>query len=130
MYYIYVAVFGAVGAAARYRIGNMFFQGVFPYDILLVNLTGCFLLPVVLKYLSACTRIPKALLTGMGTGLIGAFTTFSAFSVETACLISDKEYGIAGLYVITSCLGGFLAAAAGVYVSNQLIRRKELEGHD
>lgn len=125
MYYLYVAIFGAMGAGARYWISITLKADLFPYNILLINIIGCFLLAVILKYLAAFSRISKTLITGLGTGLIGSFTTFSTFSIQTADLILNKNYFIAGFYIMASIIGGFLAAGLGVYISNRLIAGRE-----
>lgn len=127
MYYLYVAIFGAFGAAARYWISNILEAGLFPYNTLLINIIGCFLLAIIFRYLATFSVISNTLITGLGTGFIGSFTTFSALSVQTADLILDKNYIIAGAYIISSFVGGFLSAGLGVYVSNKLIARREPE---
>ena len=130
MYYLYVAIFGAIGAAARYWISITLEAGLFPYNTLLINMIGCFLLAIIFRYLATFSMISKALITGLGTGLIGSFTTFSTFSIQTADLILDGKYIIAGLYIITSLVGGFLSAGFGVYISNKLIAGRELKQDD
>lgn len=125
MYYLYVAIFGAIGAAARYWISVTLEAGLFPYSTLLINIIGCFLLAVILRYLASFSMISNTLVTGLGTGLIGSFTTFSAFSVQNADLILDGHYITAGLYILSSLIGGFLSAGLGVYVSNKLIAERE-----
>jgi Integral membrane protein possibly involved in chromosome condensation len=130
MYYIYVAIFGAFGAAARYWISITFAAGLFPYNTLFINILGCFLLSVIFRYLATFSMISNTLITGIGTGFIGSFTTFSALSVQTAQLISAKNYVYAGSYVLASLAGGFLAAGFGVYVSNKLIARREQRQND
>lgn len=127
MYYVYIAIFGAIGAATRYWISMTLESGFFPYNTLLINVIGCFLLAIIIKYLSTFSRLSQSLITGLGTGLIGSFTTFSAFSVQTATLILDEHYFTAATYVVSSLLCGFLSAALGVYVSNKLIARREIK---
>ena len=121
MYYVYVAIFGALGAAARYWISVTFDAGLFPYNTLFVNIIGCFLLAVIFRYLASFSILSKTLITGLGTGLIGSFTTFSTLSVQTADFILKEQYLFAGLYILASFIGGFLAAGLGVYISNKLI---------
>ena len=77
MYYLYVAIFGAIGAAARYWISITLEAGLFPYNTLLINIIGCFLLAIIFRYLATFSVISKTLITGLGTGLIGSFTTFN-----------------------------------------------------
>lgn len=126
MYYFYVAIFGAFGAVTRYGISISLDPGVFPYNTLLVNVTGCFLLAMVVKYLAALPKISKNLVNGIGTGFIGSFTTFSAFSVEVSRLVMQGNGLFACGYIAASVVGGFLSAGLGFYVSSRLLRRKEL----
>ncbi len=127
MYYLYVAVFGAIGAAARYWISITFETGNFPYDILCINILGSFLLAMTLRYLATVSKFSHSLITGIGIGLIGSFTTFSTFSAQVTDLLLREQYITAAVYILSSLIGGFLAAALGVYVSNRLITRKELK---
>lgn len=128
MYYLYVAIFGAFGAAARYGIGNAFGAGagVFPYSTLFINILGCFLLAVTVKYLTTFPNLSKNFINGIGTGLIGSFTTFSTFSAETVTMMAGGAVFPAACYVFASIAGGFLSAALGFWLSAMLIRRKEL----
>lgn len=130
MNYIYVAIFGALGAATRYWISTILTVELFPYNTLLINMIGCFLLAIIFRYFASFSMISNTLITGLGTGFIGSFTTFSAFSLQTAELILDKNYAIAGLYIISSLVGGFLSAGLGVYVSSRLIAGRESEQDD
>ncbi|MEG0662277.1 MAG: CrcB family protein, partial [Anaerovoracaceae bacterium] len=77
----YTVLMGMLGAGSRYLIGLLFGS---PLSTLTVNFLGCFLLAMVFDYFE--TRWPKDLVGAVGTGFIGAFTTFSAFSTETVNL--------------------------------------------
>jgi CrcB protein len=127
MNYLYVAAFGALGAAARYLIGiatvNVVGSAVFPYGTLAVNLLGSFLLAFTGTYLLTRPYLSDELVRCFGTGFIGAFTTFSTFSVETVQLLMVKEYFAAGSYVLLSMIGGISAAALGLFVGNKLSGR-------
>lgn len=98
MYYLYVAIFGALGAAARYWISNTLDAGLFPYNTLMINIIGCFLLAIIFRYLASFSMITSTLITGLGTGFIGSFTTFSAFSMETANLFGQILYHSCFIY--------------------------------
>lgn len=130
MYYLYVAFFGALGATARYWISITLESGAFPYNTLLINVTGCFLLAVIIKYLATLPKLSNALVNGLGTGLIGSFTTFSTLSVQTSNLILNGYYYTAGFYILTSLIGGFLSAGLGLYVSSKLLARRELRENE
>ena len=130
MYYLYVAIFGGLGATARYWISITRESGTFPYYTLLINVTGCFLLAVIIKYLATLPKLSNSLVNGLGTGLIGSFTTFSTFSVQTSNLILNGYYFTAGFYILTSLIGGFLSAGLGLYVSSKLLTRRELRENE
>ncbi len=125
MYYLYIAIFGAFGAVTRYWISSALSPAEFPYYTLLINLIGCFLLAVALKYLTAHPKFSRDLAIGIGTGFIGSFTTFSAFSAEVSFMISRGDVFSAACYIFASIIGGFLSAALGFYVSSRMIRRRE-----
>lgn len=126
IYYIYIALFGALGATARYWLSINLESSAFPFNTLLINILGCFLLAIVTKYLANLPNFSSSLIMGLGTGLIASFTTFSTFSVETAQLILNGSYLISGVYIISSLMGGFFSASLGVYVSTKLNKRREL----
>ncbi len=126
MYYLYVALFGALGAAARYWTSIALGAESFPFNTLLINIAGCFFLAVTVKYLTTLTKLSKNLVNGIGTGFIGSFTTFSTFSAEAAQMIFRGDLFPAACYVFASIFGGFLSAQLGFYLSGRMIRRKEL----
>jgi fluoride exporter len=61
--------------------------------------------------------LPNAVKLAVGTGFIGAFTTFSTFELETLQLVQKGEYGLAVLYVVGSVLLGFVAVLLGRYLA-------------
>ena len=126
MYYLYVAIFGAFGAVTRYWISSTLKAELFPYNTLLINIAGCFLLAVTVKYLTTLPNLSKNFVIGIGTGFIGSFTTFSAFSTEVVLMVTSGDKLLAACYIFASIIGGFLSAALGFYMSSRLIRRKEI----
>lgn len=108
-----VAIAGGVGAAARYLIGLAVGQSGFPWATLGINLAGSLLLGALVG--AGLRRdLHPLLLLALGTGLLGGFTTFSAFSVEAVQLLRAGRMGAAIAYVAASTLGGLLAAAVGL----------------
>ena len=110
--------FGALlGTTARFSIGTAI-PGVgpsaFPAGTLLINLTGCFLIGVAQKLFRAHGGPRTALLQpGVTVGLLGGFTTFSTFSVETIRLLQTGYVLHALVYQISSVLGGLAAVTLG-----------------
>lgn len=114
MGYLLAALGGALGALCRWGIAEAVPAGGWPWPTLLVNLTGCLLLGVLLGLLSERRPEATGLRTFLGAGVLGGFTTFSAFSVETVDLVRSEAVLPAGLYVLASVAGGVLAVAAGL----------------
>ena len=107
-----IAVAGAAGTLARYGIGVAVGTRTFPWSTLAINITGSFVLGVLAKLAidrdwSATTTLP------LTVGFLGAFTTFSTFSVETHALLRDGRATAAATYVGVSLIGGVTAAVAG-----------------
>ncbi|MGV3770143.1 MAG: fluoride efflux transporter CrcB [Sphingobium phenoxybenzoativorans] len=108
---------GAVGATLRYHLGRLaahLFGMNYPWGTLLANLIGGFAMGVLAGCLarSASGGEPVRLL--LGVGVLGGFTTFSAFSLETFLMIERGEAMSALLYVLASVIGAVAALAIGL----------------
>lgn len=105
-----VAIGGFGGTEARYLLGVLFPEspGLFPSTTLAINLGGSFLLGWLAARWSANTRTPRWLQAGLGPGLLGSFTTFSAVS-----LVSVTEPAVLVQYLALSLVLGLASAAAG-----------------
>ncbi|EAD1226679.1 fluoride efflux transporter CrcB [Listeria monocytogenes] len=123
MYFLYVGIFGALGGMCRYAMNLWLGGGDFPSATLAVNLIGCFLLAFLMQFLAEKSRISLVILNGIGTGFIGAFTTFSAFSVDTIQLIQNGARVLALSYVLASFIGGLIMVKLGRMLSNKLLNR-------
>lgn len=118
---------GVIGALLRYAIGLFaadLWHGVFPLGTLCINLAGCLLLGWLTT--SLFKIIPELWQTGLGTGVIGAFTTFSTFSAETIGLARSGHYWLAAVYVLVSAGGGLFFAYIG-YRLGEAGRQKKAE---
>jgi fluoride exporter len=113
--YLLAALGGALGALARWLVALALprSSGEWPWATLTVNLAGCFLIGVLLVVLELRSPDADRLRTFLGAGVLGGFTTFSAFAVEFADLLRAGRPVIAVGYVVVSVLGGVLAVAAG-----------------
>jgi CrcB protein len=109
--WIGVAAFGAVGAWARFSVSAAIAARrptAFPLGTFVVNLTGGFLLGLLTGL--AVTGVP---LLVFGAGLLGGYTTFSTWMVETQRLGEDNEWGLVWLYLLGSMLAGLAATGLG-----------------
>lgn len=110
-----IALGGAGGALLRYGVGRVAQLGgiSFPTGTLVVNLTGAFALGFLATFLLERTTVPPELRLGLTIGVLGAYTTFSTFSLETLTLLNDGEWAFALLNVAASVTGSVLLAWAG-----------------
>ena len=90
----------------------------FPWGILLVNLIGCTLMGLVIGWFSLRAVAPQELRLFLTTGILGGFTTFSAFSLDTAVLYERGEPGLAAAYVVASVV----LSIAGLFAAMGLVR--------
>jgi CrcB protein len=111
-----IAVGGAVGSALRYLIGGAIQRSSasgFPVGTMFVNVAGCFLIGVFVRYLlnMQTSAELRALLV---VGFCGGFTTFSTYTFETAGLIEGGEYARAATYILGSVALCLIATFAGM----------------
>lgn len=112
--YLWIAIGSALGGMARHWIGGMIAtrtDGLFPWGTFLVNLTGSLLI-------GAIAAIPDSTLPGTGrafliVGVLGGYTTFSAFSLQTVMLMKDGASAAALVYTLASVIACPAAAALG-----------------
>jgi CrcB protein len=121
--YIAIAVGGTIGCWGRYAMTNLvqaIYGKDFPYATLSINLLGSFLMGFLfIETLERLTISPE-LRTGILTGGLGGFTTFSTFEMETLLLVEQGNLGKAALYVLLSVGLGFLGAFGGAYLARNL----------
>jgi CrcB protein len=123
---------GALGTLARYGFsvwvqewvsdwgGRTFLGASFPLGTLLVNVLGTFLLSIVVTLTVMGTIKPEWRII-IGTGFMGAFTTFSTFELESEHLMAWGEWKAAGVYILGNLLFGFAAILLGRLVAVKLV---------
>ena len=109
-----VFVGGLVGTGLRLGLDALLPHeaGQFPWSTLIVNLLGSFALGVLVA--RVWPSAPEWLRFGLGTGLLGSFTTFSAVIASLFALTASDEAALAALYLGVSVTGGLLLAAIGL----------------
>lgn len=115
---LFVACGGAMGAGCRYVLTNFVKQKIltaFPYGTLGVNLLGCFLIGVFSSYFFKHTEIAKGYQLFLVTGVLGGFTTFSTFSLESVQLLM-KEPFLGVMNIALSVLLGLGMVAIGLKI--------------
>ncbi len=116
-----VVLGGMLGTALRAQLEGAFAPpaGGWPWVTFVINLVGSFVLGALLEVLSRTGRDVgwrRAARVGLGTGVLGGFTTYSSFIVETALLVRDGHAGTGVAYAIVSLVLGLLSATAGFVV--------------
>ena len=115
---IQVALGGALGASGRYLAGVAavrFLGHGFPFGTLIVNVVGSFLMGVLVVVLAH--RDGQSLSPFLMTGILGGFTTFSAFSLDAVTLFERGQVGLSVLYVGASVVVSILALALALIVA-------------
>ncbi|MCH3914186.1 MAG: CrcB family protein [Acidaminococcaceae bacterium] len=116
MVYFFVALGSFGGATLRFLIKDCKFfanYGIMPFDTFLINVAGAFLIAFLSTLAWEKLHFNTDIRTGLTTGLLGAFTTFSTLCKESASLLRSGAYGSAVVYMTGSLLLGLLAAWAG-----------------
>jgi CrcB protein len=125
--YLLAALGGALGALARWSLSTALpsSPGGWPWATLLVNLAGCLLIGALLAVLLARYPHSRRLRPFLATGVLGGFTTYSTFAVDTVTLVDAGRPGVAIGYVLASVLGGVLAVVAGLLLGRAVVRAAE-----
>jgi len=117
-----VAAGGAAGAAARYLVyvlAGQFLGTGFPFGTLIVNIVGSFIMGVLVEGMALAWTIGEQMRLFLAVGVLGAFTTFSTFSLDVGLLYERGRIALIALYVSVSVIGSIGALFLGMY----LIRR-------
>lgn len=123
MNYVWIGIAGIVGTWLRYGLGlgvqRLISQPMFPIGTLLINLIGCFALGWFSHWVMDKPYISPSIRTSISTGLIGSFTTYSTFSVETVQLFRQGLYGSGMTYVSISLVGGLCLVWFGTWIAGK-----------
>lgn len=113
---------GGSGSVARYGMMNLisrtFPVGIFPWHTLGVNIIGAFIIGILMEVLALRLSMPQPSRLLLVTGFLGGFTTFSAFSLESALMLERGDYLILATYIAASVIG----TIAAVFLGSGLIK--------
>ena len=120
--YFMVMLGAALGGVARYVIGTAVMQrftGRFPLGTLVVNVTGCFLIGVLLPLLTERGEPRPNLRLFLVVGVLGGYTTFSSFAWESFQAVDEGSHWIGFAYVALSVILGYLAVWCGALLARR-----------
>ena len=113
-----IACGGAIGAVTRYRLSNAV-QNItgksFPYGMLLCNILGSMLLGILYDSLSKGSLFSDNIKLFIQVGILGSFTTFSAFSLESFLMFEKGDYSSAIIFILLSVFLSILGLVSGIY---------------
>lgn len=121
MNYVLVFIGGGLGASLRHTVNLVSARALgtaFPYHTFIINITGSILMGLIAGYLAFKGEASQPWRLFVMTGILGGYTTFSAFSLDTALLYERGEIASALVYV----LGSVLLSIAGLFVGLALVR--------
>ena len=111
-----IGLAGLVGTLGRYALSGVIarrFGETFPTGTLLVNVAGCFLAGFLFYLMQERFLVSQTMRTVVMIGLLGGFTTFSSFGLQTFTLLRDGEFWFAAMNIVSSNLLGLLMVWAG-----------------
>jgi fluoride exporter len=120
--FLLVGLGGAAGAVARYGVSLAFGarSDAWPWATFLINVLGSLLIGVLAGWLSTRDAAGEPWRLLLGVGVLGGFTTFSAYSLETLRLIERQDYTGAAAYSIGSVVAGLVAVAIGLLLAKRV----------
>ena len=117
MNYLIVFIGGGLGAATRYGV-NVFVPrlvgGDYPWHTLVINVTGCFIMGLLTEMMALRLNVSNEMRLFLTTGILGGFTTFSAFALDFAFLVERRDMIGAAGYVLASVGLSIIACFAGL----------------
>tara|TARA_R110002095_G_scaffold76520_2_gene65432 strand:+ start:874 stop:1251 length:378 start_codon:yes stop_codon:yes gene_type:complete len=119
-----VAAGGAIGAVARFLVGRGMFHLMgpgFPWGTLTVNILGSFLIGLMVELFALRYSLSHEWQGFIIIGILGGFTTFSAFSLEVGLMIEKGQISTAALYALGSMFVGVVALFAGLFAGRALV---------
>ncbi len=124
MAYLIVFIGAGLGGALRHVVNVLTMRLAHPTYVgtLFINVTGSFLIGAVVGYFALKAHLPSRLQLFLTTGILGGYTTFSTFSLETVLLIERNQYGTAARYAAGSAILSVAATFAALLLIRLLLR--------
>jgi len=123
MRFFIVCLGGAIGTGGRYLLSTWVaatFGSDFPRGTILINVTGSFLIAVVMELSAITGAISQELRIFLTTGILGGYTTYSSFNYESLRLAQEGTFGLAGLNLAITVLGCLVSGTLGIIAARAL----------
>ncbi|AVT41937.1 fluoride efflux transporter CrcB [Plantactinospora sp. BB1] len=117
-----VALGGALGSAGRYGLAVLWphaTTGV-PWATLVTNLSGCALIGLLMRLVTTAAAPHRLVRPFLGTGILGGYTTFSTYAVETRGLLAAGRPGVAVGYLLGTLAGALVAVRLGMWAADRV----------
>ncbi|KAB7671133.1 fluoride efflux transporter CrcB [Bacillus sp. B1-b2] len=114
MKYVYIGIGGTIGSIARYLVTSIPISASFPFQTMMINLIGSFLLGWLTSAIITKQKWREELSSAIGTGIIGSFTTLSTFSFDAVKLLEKGQIVSALIYIFCSVVFGLVCAFIGL----------------
>ncbi|ALD02655.1 MAG: fluoride efflux transporter CrcB [Acinetobacter sp.] len=126
MSWLWVALGGAIGASLRYGTGVFLIKpnSLFPWATWSINILGCLLAGIFFAYSQKFPILQNEARLFLMVGILGGFTTFSSFGLETFQLLKHGQASLAFGYALSSVVVGILFLAAGFYLFEWILNSK------
>jgi fluoride exporter len=121
---LFIAAGGTFGALSRYYLSRFIHQisgSMFPWGTLLINLSGSFFIGFFFELFDSYV-IPAPIRNFITVGFLGAYTTFSTYSLETVNLLREGEMKAGLINLIASNVLGIILVVAGIYTSRMILK--------
>lgn len=122
--YVCIGTGGFLGAISRLLIEKVHiyhYKEIIPLNTLVINVTGCFILALLLTLALEIWEIDECIRLGITTGFLGAYTTFSTLCKETVSLLTNGYYFSAISYITMSSVLGLVTVYFGVVIAREFI---------
>jgi CrcB protein len=122
--FLWICLGGAVGTGARYLLSDWSLRNLgpgFPWGTLAVNVIGSFLLGLLMQIALATSLLSPTLRLTLTTGIMGGFTTYSAFNYETLRYLQQGDWVGAGTYVTATLLVCLAAGGLGLFLARLFV---------
>jgi CrcB protein len=114
---LWIALGGALGATLRHFMNVWIARmagGDFPWHTMIINITGSFVMGLLISLMALRWNVGNEMRAFLTTGILGGYTTFSAFSLDFAVLVERKAFALAGAYALGSVVVSLIAIFIGM----------------